>query len=59
MELNSPIYDEWQTLSVKGFGPVTRSNQDFNNTPRPICEFQVGIPNSFEARLILVYPNPK
>ena len=43
---NSPIYDECQTQSAKVLGlPWKRAHQDeSNDTPQPIWEFQVDFP---------------
>ena len=43
---NSPIYDECQTQSAWGLAlPRERAHQDdSNDTPQPICEFQVDFP---------------
>ena len=51
---NSPIYDECQTQSAWVLTlPWKRAHQDnSNDTPQPICEFQVGFP----LLRILAYP---
>ena len=45
-EHNSPIYDERQTQSAWVLAlPWERAHQnDSNDTPQPICEFQVDFP---------------
>jgi len=42
---NSPIYDECQTQSAGVLALRKQAHQeDSNNTPQPICDFQVGFP---------------
>ena len=46
MAHNSPIYDEYQTQLAKVLTLLwKRAHQDdSNDTPQPICEFQVDFP---------------
>ena len=54
IEHNSPIYNECQTQSAWVLAlPWELAHQDdSNDTPQPICEFQVG----FHLLLIKAYP---